>query len=534
MMTYFRVRPSMLVVLFASCLGLAGCAGEGAPPDPATPPDDPAEPGASVSVALDLGAFFEREVAAAEVGIAAAHIVLGTLTAAPASGDAGQIFDWSVTLDESDWSIQSNKAVVLTPGTYLFTLLLDDGAHRYAGQAVAVIQDGQNNVAMTVRPVLGDLTILPDLSELPAFRLQYPPEQLAALTNPRLGVIIDGGAEQIVSLDPATGLSDLFIALPEGPHQIRLKLYDGSLQRGRSVAAQENVIVELGQDVHIDLVPLYGETAFELSAEGNRLTVRILVPGEVVDEAGGLAALDARFSLACPAAAPVERQLTLVPAGSAYQAEILIDGVHYGACAYSLTFSDVTTTPPDLVASCSAAVDIGQSDQVASCELLLRRRGVIGGEILAVVAVNVFDANIAPVGGAVISDGTQVLGITGSGAFGPAGYLKLYLAPGPHHLTALHTATQRLGQIDLLVSPLELYNIDILLFEELLTCESGQTCPPPASIPITECQGFDDDCDQTGTQLVETTSYTCVLGGCIAATAAELVECQRDTIQTGC
>jgi hypothetical protein len=534
---YLRVRPAVDVVLLASCFLLAGCGSEAAHPDASVQPDGPvsAEPGAAVLLGLDLSSFFQLDVPAADVVIAAPHVVRGTMTAVPATGGPSQVFDWSVTLDEANWSIQSNKAIVLTPGTYQFTLVLDDNSHRYAGQAAATIQDGENRVSMVVRPVLGDLSIVPDLTELPVFRLRYPSEQLAVLANPRLGVVIDGGPEQIVSLSPATGLSDLYIALPEGPHAIQLRLYDGSLQRGRSLATQENVIIGGGQDVTMDIVPLYGETAFDLSEQGGRLTVRIQVPGEVVDEVGGLAALEALFSFACPTGAPVERLLALVPAdGGVYRAELTLEDVHYGACVYSLAFADLATAPPEQVASCSAAVELDQADQTVGCDLLLRRRALIGGELLAVVGVNVFDAGFAPVAGAVVSDGARVLGITGGAAFGPPGYLKLHLSPGSYRLTATDPGSARFGQVDLTVGPLEVHNIDIVLAGELLTCSANRPCPPPRSVPISPCEGFEFTCDQSGLQDVEITSHTCTSGVCIPATAGGVATCARDTNGVTC
>ncbi|HWN67061.1 MAG TPA: hypothetical protein VNM90_05445, partial [Haliangium sp.] len=537
MSMYLRVRPAVEVALLASCIWLAGCGSEAAHPDASVQPDGPvgAEPGASVLLGLDLSAYFQRDVPAADVVIAAPHVVRGTMTAVPSTGGPGLAFDWSVTLDDATWSIQSNKVIVLAPGTYQLTLVLDDGSRRYAGQAVATIQDGENRVAMVVRPVLGDLSIVPDLTELPVFRLRYPSEQLAALVNPRLGVIVDGEPEQIVSLNPATGLSDLYVALSAGPHAIRLRLYDGSLQRGRSVAAQESVIIGSGQDVIMDLVPLHGETAFDLSEQGDRLTVRIQVPGEVVDEVGGLGSLEARFSFSCPEPAPVERLLTLVPAaGGVYQAELTVDDVQYGACAYSLTFSDLAVAPPEQVASCSATVDLGQADQTVSCDLLLRRRGLIGGELLAVVGVNVFDAGYAPVAGAAVSDGRRVLGITGGGAFGTPGYLKLLLSPGSHRLTAMDPASARFGQVDLTVGPLQILNVDIVLTEELLVCSPNRQCPTPTSEPISPCAGFADVCDQGGTQQVAITSYTCVGNGCVPVVEEGVAACTRDTSGVMC
>lgn len=537
MSAYLRVRPSMDVVLLASCFWLAGCGSEAAHPDASVQPDAPvsAEPGAAVLLGLDLSSFFQLDVPAAEVVIAAPHVVRGTMTAVPATGGPSQVFDWSVTLDEANWSIQSNKVIVLAPGTYQFTLVLDDDRHRYAGQAVATIQDGENRVSMVVRPVLGDLSIVPDLTELPVFRLRYPSEQLAVLANPRLGVVIDGGPEQIVSLSPATGLSDLYIALPEGPHAIQLRLYDGSLQRGRSLAVQENVIIGGGQDVTMDIVPLYGETAFDLSEQGGRLTVRIQVPGEVVDEVGGLAALEALFSFACSTGAPVERLLALVPAdGGVYQAELTLEDVHYGACVYSLAFADLATAPPEQVASCSAAVELDQVDQIVGCDLLLRRRALIGGELLAVVGVNVFDAGFAPVAGAVVSDGARVLGITGGAAFGPPGYLELHLSPGSYRLTAMDPGSARFGQVNLTVGPLEIHNIDIVLTEESPTCSANRPCPPPRYVPISPCAGFEYTCDQSGLQDVEITSYTCTWGGCIPATAEGVAVCERNTTGVTC
>ena len=482
MSSCLRIRPSLGVALLMSSFCHVGCGGGAAQPDASPQPDAPvaAGPQAAVSLALDLSSYFQLEVPAGTAVIAAAHVVRGTMTAAPTAGGPSQVLDWTVVLDEETWIVESSKSIVLAPGTYQLTLVLDDGSHRYVGQTLATIQEGENRISMTVRPVLGEVAIQPDVTELPVFRLQYPADQLARLSNPRIGVIIDDGPEQIVALNPATGLSDLYISLADGPHRVQLRLYDGSLQHGRSVAAQEAVIVRAGEDLVMDIEPLHGETVFDLIEQGGRLAIRIQVPGVVVEEVGGLASLAAHFSFTCPGSAPVELTLDLVPLGGDYQAALVLDDTQYGMCAYTLTFVDRAATPEEQVASCSAAVEIGREDRSGECDLLLRRRALVGGEFLAIVGVNVLDEAWSPIAGAVISDGERVLGITGAGAFGPVGYVKLHVPAGTHQWTALDPASMRTGQAMVTVAPLDLQNIDIQLGQATAACSNTDQCPLPS------------------------------------------------------
>ena len=474
-----------------------------------------------LTLSIQLSSAFEQQLSHHSQSFKAIDILHGMLTATRTSDGRVFTFDWSLSLDDETWEVQSNKTIVLEPGPYQFTLVFGNAPHQYFAEGAADIDDGQNTVSLTLAPVLGDLVVDPTLREVAALRFQYPANQLAALADPRIGVSVDGEDEQIIDFNPATGITDVYVLLAEGERTISLSLYDGAMQRGRSVAEQESVTVVLGQDIHMDLVPLHGETVFEISSGGGDLDIEIEIPREVVEEAGGLANLEGLFSLIGPRNALIEVPLTLVSVGDDYGANLALSDINYDTVTYSLTFNDNSVMPKELIANCSGTVVLDQTSRSVTCDLQLRRRAVVGGNIFAVVGVNVFDTEWEALAGAVVANGNQPVGITGSGSFGTDGYLRLYLLPGTHLLTALDLAgdgvEHRFGQASVTVDSLDVVNVDIIVDRSTTTCAETAECPAPQFTPTDPvCPTVPGDiCATASTWAGIWTSHECTAGGCI-------------------
>ncbi len=481
-----------------------------------------------------LGNKSDDKVQAAEAGeFKAVQVLRGELMVSSV-GDPGdvEVHDWSVSLDDDTWDAASLKTIVLVPGTYDFHLLLTRGNQQYVGSAVnyEIVDGATHDIAMTIRPVIGDVIMdVAIAAELPYFKLQYHPDELAGLSQPQLGVIVDGGDEQVLTLNPATGISDTYLHVSSGSHHIHVNIYDGSVQRGRSIPAQEDVIVAPGQDITLDLVGLYGEMTLDLSEQGGDATLRINIPAEVVEEAGGTDNLLIRLSFVGGKNPLQEAQLVAVPTPQGYGAEITLSDVQYDDVVVSLEFVDITTEPVDVLGSCNASFTLSSQEERIGCSISLIRRAVIGGNIWATVGVNVFTQDGLPVAGAVVSNGVEVLGVTGEGNFGTPGYLKLYMPAGAHELTAHDMVSLAYGQRQLSVTALDVSNVDIFMESDLIACSANGECPAPSFAPIEDCLGFADTCSEVGSQAGDLTEYQCIASGCIPAVSDVIQECRRDS-----
>ncbi|GAB4557357.1 MAG: hypothetical protein Tsb0020_01420 [Haliangiales bacterium] len=389
-------------------------------------------------------------------------LVFGELLARNLDTGDEEVFDWSASFDSTSGTISSNRTVALIPGSYEFTLLLTAGSVQYSGSVGFEIADGTNEVPMVIRPIIGTTVVdVHVCTRLGLFRISYPPDELASLVDPRIGVSYEGGAEVLFAINSVTGFSEGVFQMEPGARQLSLKLYDGPLQVAKSNVAQESIVVEPGLDVSMDLVPLHGETIFSLLEDGGNAQFDITVPSEVVDEAGGVSNLLAQLAVSTATGEYREVELTLTAAGAAgYTATAVLEDMRYGEIGLSLSFADVSSASPEMLASCSNTVSLTADSRSVVCEIELIRRGVVGGNLLAVVGVNVVDGAGEPVLGALISEGGETLAMTGQG-FGTPGYAKLFLFAGEHVLSAqFGTST---GSVTVDVDPLEVENVEITL-----------------------------------------------------------------------
>jgi hypothetical protein len=452
-------------LVFAGALLLAGCTSGGGHDKNSK---DGSSDGKSVSFSYDMPYQLDQ-VGAGEGALTkaftASDVFIGTLTATNTDTSDVQTFDWSVYLDESTLAVQSNKTIVLDPGTYDFALLVHKGDHSYAGEALGVsIADGTDTVPLTLRPVIGDVTTNVNIvSRLIDLRFSYDPAEFsgAGISTPRIGISVDGGAEQLFAVNAATGFSEyMYLNLSPGSHHFVLRLFDGSVQRGKSLAAQEHPTLSPGVDVTMDLVALHGETTFSLTEEGGDAHFHFVIPAEVVNEAGGTGDLDARLHLvSAESGQDIEELLTLSPSGGDYTADVTHTGFQFEDVTVSLAFVDHTDAYP--LGSCLQHVTLRTGPQSAFCNVTLVRRAVIGGSLLVALGVNVFSTDMEPVVGATVYLDGNPVGVTGSGGFGSQGYLHVLVLAGSHTLRA-QTSTHW-GQTTISVSALGLANPDIIL-----------------------------------------------------------------------
>ena len=464
-----KYNPAKTGCLIGITSLLAACGGA----DDSNSPDNLRNSGnsdTSVSLNYDVSAFLAQSISENTLSAAdftADQVLRGELAATTIGGENDgqtETFAWTIYLDEDTFEASSNATLTLEPGNYDFELLMTKGDQQYAGYANQNLVDGENDVAMTIRPIIGDaIDDVTIIDRLAYFKFQYDAAELAALTAPGIGIQVDAGIEQVFNINTQTGLSNTFVNLPVGQHTLALKLYDASVQVGKSVTAQESQYISYGADLTMDIVPLYSEMQFLLTENGGDANLSVTLPAEVVNEVGGVANLTATLALISPKNPLQESALFFVeqPDGS-YQADLVLTDLQYDEVTLSMTFTDSSTS--DQVASCSNLWTLNNQNQAFNCDITLIRRAVVNGNILAVVGINVENELGQPVAGAVITDAAgNTLAVTGSGTYGTSGYAKLYLRAGTHELTATDVTNGQLNETSVTVAPLEVENLIMVL-----------------------------------------------------------------------
>ena len=157
-----------------------------------------------------------------------------------------------------------------------------------------------------------------------------------------------------------------------------------------------------------------------------------------------------------------ETSLDFASNGSLFTSNATLSGLQFGTYAMDITFSDSSEMPQELVGSCTVSPFILDANgSTVNCQVELRRRGVIGGNILAVLGVNVYNTDMEPViGSGIYADG-KLLGITGSGTFGTPGYVKLLMHEGNYSLRAQNEWWY--GDENVTLAPLDVKNVDFIL-----------------------------------------------------------------------
>lgn len=369
--------------------------------------------------------------------------------------------DWHLTMDEELVTISSNMTQVLAPSTYSFELDIVKGDIRYVGQAEnIVLQEGaQSDIEIRVHPVIGDNTLGFTINNMPTLDFSYPAEELAALVEPKIGYIIDGGTEVIVGLNASSGNSEVYVNASEGSHTIELKLYDGNKQVGKSQLQQQSVTIVPNGDILMDIIPVHCEVTVSIPIDGGAGTLSLSVPGEVVTEAGSLANLKTVVQLTSPGNGSHESELTLVENNGSYSGSVTFPSLQYDTVAIAVTFIDVTTQEV-LGSSVFDKVLLNESGTTLLEAINLIRRAVISGNLLATTGVNVYDTTGTPIIGAEIFLDDELVGITGS-AWGTPGYVKFHHVKGDYLLKA--QSGKYLGDSIIALTPLGIRNYAITL-----------------------------------------------------------------------
>lgn len=370
-------------------------------------------------------------------------------------------FDWYVSIDEEAFTMVSNKTIVLNPGNYDLDLAVSLDNHHYVGSTSLVsIKDGENTIDLTLHPVIGDVNTSVNLNQIASLRFEYSTIELSGIEDPKIGISVDSGNEIILDVNKATGISQAYVDLVEGSYHFDLKLYNGNLQIGKSIDAQENVTVKLKDNIKMDLVPLHGEMALKLDLIGGDSTFKFSFPKVIADEVNGLNNLKAIIALTSPVNGNYEQELVLTEENDKLTGSITYNNFRYDKVALAVTFTEISSSET-IAMGTKEGIELIEADQSIVIDLRLRRRAAIQGKLLSVLGVNVFNQDNEPVANANVYVNGKLAGITGSGNFGTAGYVKLYIVAGETVISA-KTSTHK-GSDTITLSPLQVANLDIKL-----------------------------------------------------------------------
>ena len=392
----------------------------------------------------------------------ATKILTGELQAFNVTTGTTEIYTWSAYLNDASLSVTSNKTIALTPGDYSFSLLLNDGTNQYAGTSVLeVVADAtQNTIAMNVAPIIGDTVAnVSVIANLATYKLSYLANELTGLTNPQVGVSANGAAETIFTINKTTGLSETYLNLTDGVYNIHMSFYDGNIQVGRSVPAQENVTITAGTPLSIDVVALHGETEFLLNVVDSNATIKANISQEIITEIG-LANLQV-IMLLTDGNTTQEKIMTLVSDANTTYGITTVSGMQFGTYNFQLTFNDLRDTSVPVGSCLASDVVLSTVGSIVNCGITLQRRSVLGGNLLSTVGINVFNTNNEPVAGASVYANNVLIGLTNSGAFGTSGYLKIYQIAG--NVVFKADDATNYGEVNTTLAPLDVRNFDIVL-----------------------------------------------------------------------
>jgi hypothetical protein len=386
-----------------------------------------------------------------------------------------------IDVDESTNKVTVNSTHVFEVGTYDFeidfTLGSGASARRYVGVANNYLLNNSDKktINFPIRPMLGTITGAVDIKKLAQFRFQYQADELAKLQDPKIGIRIDGGSESIYNISKVTGASYCWMNITPGSRNLQLRLYDGNAQIGKSREEQENQTIVGGKNVTIDLIPFHAEATYTMTASNGPAIFKFNVSDDIIREVGGLSNLQILFGIS-GAQTNVETTASVVKNTSTNKYEATVEfqnGVYFETVSTTIKVNDLTKVVADrLIGHCATSNIVLTSSNAERiyCEMTLLNRAVIGGSIMGVLAVNVFDTNnpVNPVKGANIYANGKLVGQTGSGNFGTSGYLKVFLTKGEYTIRAESPSGGKYGTTTLTVEPLGLYNKDITLNQSIV------------------------------------------------------------------
>jgi hypothetical protein len=391
--------------------------------------------------------------------------------------DLADIKTYPVTVAVNTETLEINllQTIVLKPGTFMFELSIYRSGQEYAGVVVSSVSatngGGINTIDMDLKPIIGDSLITTDIVEdLGHLSFQYsdvPNLKDASDDIIEIGVIIDSTSDEAIFRFDNTGTSEAYLNLFDEPDKIELKLYKNGAQIGRSLNAQETQPFNFGQDINMDLVPLYGRTSIALSSDGGDATFDIEFPSEIISS-GSVTAANLQVYLTFNGIHNGTQSqningssFTLDATNDIYSGGSLnFTGVQYDNLNVYLSYKKIDTD--ELIGACNFQLNLNSTTQHgALCNISIQNSIIQSGNIMALANISVYSPSLTPGASVyVIKDGgeEQTLGITDGN-----GYIETYLKSGSYQIGARLPANGRFGETSIVLDPMEVANIAVTL-----------------------------------------------------------------------
>jgi hypothetical protein len=391
--------------------------------------------------------------------------------------DPADVKTYPVTVAVNTETLEINllQTIVLKPGTFMFELSINRAGQQYAGVVVSDISDTNvgaiNTIDMDLKPIIGDSLISTDIVEdLGNLSFQY-----SDITNLKeasddiieIGVVIDSTSDEAIFRFDDTGTSEAYLNLFAEPDKIELKLYKNGAQIGKSKSAQETQSFNFGQDINMDLVPLFGRTLIALPSDGGDATFDVEFPSEIVSN-GSITAdnLEVYFTFNGILNGTQSQNIN----GTAFTLDVTNDlysggsfnlsGVQYDNLNVYLAYKKIDTD--ELIGACNFQINLNSTTQhSAICNISIQNSIIQSGNMMALANISVYSPALTP--GAtiyVIKDGgeEQILGITDAN-----GYIETYLKSGSYQIGSRLPSNGRFGETSIILDPMEVANVNVTL-----------------------------------------------------------------------
>lgn len=386
------------------------------------------------------------------------------------------VLNWRGEVDEENFKVISHSTFALRSDMYKLSMTIEYDNYKYVGNInSAYVEEGQiNNLVFNLIPVIGDDTFTVATENMPMLRYKFKTDELASITNPIIKVTVDNGAQSdALVINKDTGIVPSYFNYDEGEHTVDIEFYDGDLLIGRTQELSRKINIVGGQDVEVNIVPIYGDAIITTLPETGTKRFVFHIPSVIIEEVGGNTAnLKTVFKIAAGQFNQgVEREIEFVemPGLPYYAAEIEVTDLRadQNEYMYSLEFYD--RADDYLLGSATSVGTIDTREVHHNMQIKLKRRAFIVGNLLNVIGINVYDESDRPVTGAPVFLNGEFVGITGTIAETTAGYFKLYVGKGDHVIKAQNYPLNREGEVAVTANVLEVYNEEVVTNDQLKT-----------------------------------------------------------------
>jgi alpha-tubulin suppressor-like RCC1 family protein len=395
-------------------------------------------------------------------------IYRGELKVLNLSTGVENIYDWFAYVNRDTLVMTSTQKLLLAPGEYQFSLLLNFGARQYATTATYTVTDGKTeSIPFVVDPIIGDTIIsVDDIINVASIKFKYKSSELLDYLSPKIHLSIDGGETIIYDINKDNGMSSVYITMPEGEHNISLDFFDGNMHIGKSTSYPATINIEANQNINLDVEPLYSTISFATPYANSGIYINMNVPSQIIAEAGTLSNLKSIIKYTSTNSninGEMELNVT-ADTNSTYSQEVSLGKIKDINITISFEFTDRTTG--DIIATMNLDnIYISSQNQTIQKSIEIRRKIYATGNLLSVIGITIFDTTGFPSESAKIYANSELIGITGEG-----GYLKSLLKKGIYTITAKKDTLA--AQKDINISTLQVYNMRLDLSDINVTIPS--------------------------------------------------------------